>query len=220
MSDERRSDTGESDANAGALQRRLRSAIEMASGYRPSQEDDAQDASEDGVRPLEEWGDLVSQRIEDAMRQGLFDNLSGHGKPLNLERDPFLPEDQQMTATLLRNNRLSPAWISDRKAILEARERLRADLRTTASTMRGHWSSAQGDARRVELQRWWTMWLAGWRNRMVKLNDQILVHNLKQPVSHLEIYMLRLSDELARAEADPAWARAPDAAQDAFTNKR
>jgi DnaJ homolog subfamily C member 28 len=158
---------------------------------------------------MDEWHDLVSQRIEDAMRQGLFDNLSGRGKPLNLRRDPFLPEDQQMAVTLLRNNDLAPEWITERKIILAAIDALRADLHRAAGIMRCDLDAATDDVRREQLQRRWRLWLADWQARIDQLNRRILVQNLKQPVRHLEIYMLRLPEELARAGADAAWGAGP-----------
>ena len=88
------------------------------------------------VQTMEEWADLVSQRIEEAIRQGHFDNLPGRGKPLELRRDPYVPEDQQMAHTLLRNNNLVPAWIGERKAVLASIERLRAKLAASAGFAR------------------------------------------------------------------------------------
>lgn len=190
-------------------QRRLRSAIDKASDYHAARDTGSgdQDEEDDAVRPMEEWHDIVSQRIEDAMRQGLFENLSGRGKPLDLQRDPFLPDDQRMAVTLLRNNKLSPEWISERKAILAAIERMRAELRREATAMRTALRAAQDDVRRHSLCTEWRVWLGGWQERMEQLNRRILIQNLKQPVRHLEIYFLRLPDELARAGADPEWTK-------------
>ncbi len=194
-------------AAAGSLRHRLQAAIDKVGGYHERREADVDEAAEASARPLEEWSDIVSQRIEDAMRQGLFDNLAGRGKPLSLDRDPFLPEDRQMAATLLRNNNLSPEWISERKAILAAVGALRAELRQAAHAMEQAIDAAPGDAQTVALRERWTRWLADWQTRLGKLNDRILVHNLKQPIAHLEILQLRLPDELTRAGAEAEWSQ-------------
>ena len=67
-------------------------------------------------RTPEQWHDLVSQRIEEARRNGAFDNLPGKGKPLEVRPEPFVPADMQMANSLLKNNDLVPVWISDPKA--------------------------------------------------------------------------------------------------------
>ena len=67
------------------------------------------------------------------MRNGAFDNLRNKGKPLDTAPDPHVPPDMQMANSLLKNNDLSPAWISDRGAMLAAIERFREKLRTVAA---------------------------------------------------------------------------------------
>ena len=84
-------------------------------------------------RTPQDWDTLVNQRIEEAMRNGAFDNLRNKGKPLDASPDPHVPPDMQMANSLLKNNDLAPAWISDRGAMLAAIERFRAKLRTVAA---------------------------------------------------------------------------------------
>ena len=102
-----------------------------ADAYRNGEADppaDVQPQSRPGRRSPEQWSDLISQRIEEAMRDGHFDNLRGKGKPLNPAPDPHIPPDMQMANSLLKNNELVPAWISDRNAVLAAVEAIAGDL--------------------------------------------------------------------------------------------
>src|SRR5215218_4913254 len=69
---------------------------------------------------------LADKRIEDAMKEGKFDNLPGAGKPLNLEP---MPADENARLTwwalrILKNNDYTPDEIRLRKAIDYARDRL------------------------------------------------------------------------------------------------
>lgn len=62
---------------------------------------------------------LADRRIEDAMMEGKFDNLSGAGKPLNLEP---LPADENArlmwwALRIMRNNDFTPDEIIWRKTI-------------------------------------------------------------------------------------------------------
>jgi len=71
---------------------------------------------------------LAEKRIEDAMKEGKFDNLSGAGKPLDLEPMPA-DENARMTwwaLRILKNNDVTPDEVRYRKAI----ETLKLELET------------------------------------------------------------------------------------------
>jgi hypothetical protein len=62
---------------------------------------------------------LADKRIEDAMKEGKFDNLKGAGKPVDLEPMPA-EEDARMTwwaLRILRKNDFTPEEIRWRKAV-------------------------------------------------------------------------------------------------------
>ncbi len=46
---------------------------------------------------------IVEKKIREALEQGKFDNLQGHGKPLNLEDDNHVPEDLKLCHKILKN---------------------------------------------------------------------------------------------------------------------
>jgi len=69
---------------------------------------------------------VAERRIEDAMREGKFDNLAGAGKPLDLEP---MPTDENARQTwwalrILRNNDFIPDEVRWRKSIDYLRHRL------------------------------------------------------------------------------------------------
>jgi hypothetical protein len=150
-------------------------------------------------RTPEQWESLVNQRIEEAMRSGAFDNLRNKGKPLDAAPDPHVPPDMQMANSLLKNNDLSPAWISDRAAMLGAIERFRVKLRAVAEDFAAARAEATTPQRIQQLDEMWLAYVESWRAEVVELNKRILTQNLKQPVVFLEIFPLRLEDELRRA---------------------
>jgi len=51
---------------------------------------------------------LVEERIQKAQEDGLFDNLPGKGKPLNLDDDSSIPEDLRLTFKVLKNAHCLP----------------------------------------------------------------------------------------------------------------
>ena len=175
---------------------RLRQARERAEEYRNPPP--IIDQHGDVVTEMDEWADVVSNRIEEAMRRGDFDNLRGQGKPLRVDSDPFVPEDQQMAYRLLKNNDMTPTWIAERKEMLRAVESWRENFQRVVGEAQRAWLSASSDDRRIKVRESWARWLIRWDDELVELNRRIGLFNLKQPVAHLEIYKLRLDDELKR----------------------
>ena len=69
---------------------------------------------------------MAERRIEEAMREGKFDNLAGAGQPLELEPMPA-EENARLTWSclrILRNNHYTPDEVRYRKAI----DHLKAEL--------------------------------------------------------------------------------------------
>ncbi|WP_054940426.1 DnaJ family domain-containing protein [Paenibacillus ihuae] len=54
---------------------------------------------------------LAEQRIQEAMRNGEFENLPGHGKPLELEDLSGVPEDLRMSFKIMKNAGILPEEI-------------------------------------------------------------------------------------------------------------
>ncbi|MCC6167306.1 MAG: DUF1992 domain-containing protein [Caldilineaceae bacterium] len=175
---------------------RLRTAREQAADYRAP---DDQAAGKHGVPTMDEWNNIVSQRIEEAMRRGEFDNLPGRGKPQRIQREPFVPEDQQMAFTLLQNNDLTPDWIGERKEVLRLKESFQEQVQSIASEALTRWHAAEDAAGRQDVLATWDRWLLRWETELGEINRRIQNLNLKQPIAHLEVIKLRLDDELRRA---------------------
>ena len=66
---------------------------------------DATSEREDRYRALSE------RRIREAMDAGEFKNLSGAGRPVEIEENPFVPEDWRMAFHVLKQNGFKPDWI-------------------------------------------------------------------------------------------------------------
>lgn len=183
------------------MTRTARDARERAKEYKADKEGE-QPAAPPVAKPPRseaEWRDVVSQAIEDAMRQGEFDNLRGRGKPLNLERNPFTPEGYDLAYEIMKNNNLAPAWLDARTEILREIERWRLRLRDLAGRLAAEAQRTaapqQRDAfaKRLQAQR------ESLRAEVEALNRRIRDVNLQQPVVTMEVFMLRLDEELQRA---------------------
>ncbi len=66
---------------------------------------------------LAAFSKIVEQRIEQARREGAFENLPGSGKPLVLADDRHIPEDLRLAYKILKNADCLPPEIELRKEI-------------------------------------------------------------------------------------------------------
>jgi hypothetical protein len=105
----------------------------------------------------------------------------------------------QMANSLLKNNNLSPGWISDRAGVLALIERFRTQLAEAVTDFAQARAEAATPQRLQQLDELWGRYVEAWRAEVVEINKRILTQNLKQPVTFLEIVPLRLEDELRRA---------------------
>ena len=62
---------------------------------------------------------LAEQRIEEAMRDGAFDNLPGEGKPLALDDDLLVPEAARVAYRVLKNAGFVPPELETRREIAD-----------------------------------------------------------------------------------------------------
>jgi hypothetical protein len=71
---------------------------------------------------------IAEERIQEAQREGLFDNLPGKGKPLNLDEDSAVPEDLRLPFKILKNANCLPLEMELRKEIYNLRQLLDAAI--------------------------------------------------------------------------------------------
>jgi hypothetical protein len=75
---------------------------------------------------------LAERKLRQAIDEGLFEKLAGHGRPLEIPEDDLVPEEWRTAFRLLKSSGHLPAWLDLRK---EAETRLEAateDLRRAA----------------------------------------------------------------------------------------
>ena len=105
---------------------------------------------------MDAWNTIAERKIREAMEEGVFDNLNGKGRPLDLEEDPYEDPSLRMAHRLLRNNGFAPAWVEERKELQRDIDVARRDF------------ARNGDRERF-------------RERIAAINRRILTCNLKTP---------------------------------------
>lgn len=67
---------------------------------------------------------FVEDQIQKAMSEGLFDNLKGAGKPLDMDEYFSTPEDLRIGYTVLKNGNILPPEVELMREIADLKEQL------------------------------------------------------------------------------------------------
>jgi hypothetical protein len=78
---------------------------------------------------------IVEERIQQAQRDGSFEDLPGAGKPLDFSDDRLVPEDLRLAYKILKNADCTPPEIELKKEILQT-ETLLAGMEDTVESYR------------------------------------------------------------------------------------
>jgi DnaJ family protein C protein 28 len=150
-------------------------------------------------RMRHERSDLIEELIQEGRERGLFDDLPGKGKPLDLQKNPY-EKDMELANKLLKDNDLPPAWILQRNNILADISQLRSDIRRQWAWYEREFAAASA-AGKGRLTISWDDYCLKWVETVADLNKRIESFNLKRPLDNLEILKLNLEKELAQANA-------------------
>ena len=162
------------------------------SASKPPQPD--HDAGQPAPRPRQPltqrtYHTVIDRHIAAGQAEGLFDNLPGAGKPLQLDVDTLVPEEVRVGYRMLKNAGFAPPWIELQKNIRAKHAKLETWLKR-ANGRWGHSNAAEQSRLRNEH-----------REHIAELNRLILHYNLVVPPAAGQLPALRLEDELARLGA-------------------
>lgn len=151
-------------------------------------------------RMRHDWHDLMEDIFEDGRQRGLFDDLPGKGRPLDLQQNVF-EGSGSLANQLMRDNDLRPAWLGIRSDVEAKIVALRADVRRTWQRYDLAWQQAAHQSHRASLALGWDSACQAWETQIAEINKAVDNYNIRRPAQQLELFKLRLADELTRAEA-------------------
>jgi hypothetical protein len=152
-----------------------------------------------------DWDNLIEDIISEGRERGLFDNLKGKGKPLDLNKTLFTG-DKGLAHSLLKENDVLPAWIMQRNDILAAQSKLRTEMTSQWAWHERSFHLAKDERERGRLTISWDDVCRRWLAQIEELNKNTRSYNLKRPSDKLELFQLKLETELERIGA-PRWLR-------------
>jgi DnaJ homolog subfamily C member 28 len=156
--------------------------------------------SEHRSRMRSDWSNLIDDLIDEGRQKGIFDNLPGQGKPLDLTQNSYAA-DQALANKLLQDNDLKPAWLMQRDDIQEQVAALRQDIWLSWQRHERAYRLAGSEVQIGALVSSWDDACLVWEARIAAINRQIDTFNLKRPIERMEMFKLQLAEELARVNA-------------------
>jgi len=66
----------------------------------------------------------IEKRIKEAQRNGEFDDLPGHGEPMEYKEDRHIPEDLRLAYKILKNADCLPPEVAEKKEIRQMEDML------------------------------------------------------------------------------------------------
>lgn len=146
------------------------------------------------------WESLTERLIREAQERGDFDDLPGHGRPLQLDDDPREGE-MGLAYHLLRNARVAPPWIEadkDARACLDQRDRM------LARAQAAHHQRRLGDLGRQRLHRQLDVVIDAQHAAVARLNASAPSLSLhRRPLGRAAEHT-RLDDAIAGRASTPA----------------
>ena len=157
--------------------------------------------AEHKIRMRFEYRDLIEDLIQEGQQRGIFDNLKGKGKPLELKSDLYGAENR-LANDLMREHDVVPQWLARRNVASVAVEELRDKIGRHWARHRQAYTLTQDDMRRKALSLSWDAHCREWEEEIMQINKQIDEYNLRRPGQSMELLKLRLGDELQRSGAN------------------
>ncbi|MGE5405696.1 MAG: DUF1992 domain-containing protein [Candidatus Saccharibacteria bacterium] len=160
------------------------------------------------ARYMASFEDLVEEKIRKAQEKGAFDNLEGHGKPLDLSENPFEPPELRMVFKILKDQGFAPAWIEIGKEVDARQVELKYDVARFKDYARvvGTGASKRGMSR---LEHRAKVFLKECMDKLQIINRRIDDFNNNCPMWWLSRGRININQEYAliKAEVDEAMLR-------------
>ena len=120
---------------------------------------------------------IAERKIQDAIDEGLFDNLPGRGKPLDLSTNPFEVPGMGAVNRLLKHNKVLPLWL-----LLE--QEIEAS-RALALAILARWEASEPDLREsADYSRLRASAREAYARHLKQTNDMILKYNYSSPFAY------------------------------------
>jgi len=137
----------------------------------------------------------LDEQIRQAMKDGVFDDLPGKGKPLDLSENPHEDPGWRLANRMLRANGFSLPWIETRRATETEYEESQVKLKRC-----WEWRQTALDRNQpyAEVEDEWQKALASFQDAISRLNKRIFNYNLEVPLDQFKRRQISLEREISK----------------------
>lgn len=136
---------------------------------------------------------IAERKIEEAMREGAFDDLPGKGKPLPLQEEWFVPPEWRPAIRLLKSAEVLPEWLQKAKELEAARRQCRQLFQKAQSEYPRYAQSAP-----EQFRSWYRTTFTAYCEALQRVNQLVLHFNVLAPTAQRVETPYRLEEEIAR----------------------
>lgn len=146
------------------------------------------------------YGSVVEELILNAKAEGKFDNLRGHGKPLDLSVNPY-EGDQALAFRMLKDNDVLPVWIAERQELMDEIKVWRKKIAEQWEMVRPQLDTLLTNDDPATHRRRLIAITMQWENQITAFNKKIDKCNVVIPIPHLRLLTMTLPAEKTRVGA-------------------
>jgi hypothetical protein len=137
---------------------------------------------------------LFEKKLQEARERGEFDDLAKSG-PITFQGEEFVPEDERMALSLLKQHGYAPAWIEDDKGLRQQLSEMRSFLSRAYARYRYRMHKAEGAADRIAAADEWKTARVAFEQLVAGFNREIFLFNLRAPSLAVQRLPMRASEE-------------------------
>ena len=132
----------------------------------------------------------IDDQIEQAIREGKFDNLSGAGKPFEWDENPHEDPEWALAHHILKNGGFTLSW-------LETFREIKSDHDDARQVLTQAWQYRKAASKQNEhREATWQQALQAFRDKLTALNKRILAYNLEVPLERFEYLLCKPDQEI------------------------
>ena len=142
----------------------------------------------------------IEEIIRQAMEEGVFDDLPGKGKPLQLDQNPHQDHDWQAAHHILKTSGFTLPWIESLRGIEKDLQEVRAGL---ARTWEWYQAEIEKTIQSKQLNNEWDRAVRTFREQIAEINKEIRSYNLIVPNERFQLQLINVEQEINRIKKSP-----------------
>lgn len=135
----------------------------------------------------------IEEIIRQAMEEGVFEDLPGKGKPLQLDQNPHQDPEWRAAHHILKDSGFTLPWIESLREIEVELKEARAGLARTWKWYQAEIGKRDEDRQMIYE---WDRAVASFREQITAINNEIRSYNLQVPNDRFQLQLINVEQEI------------------------